>query len=87
MTESTKHSTRVGTLVRAWRAKRKLSQLALGLRAGVSTRHLSFVESGRALPSADMILRLCDSLEVPLRERNQLLLAAGFAPRYPEARR
>jgi transcriptional regulator with XRE-family HTH domain len=71
--------------VRAWRAKRKLSQLALGLRAGVSTRHLSFVESGRSMPSAELILRLCDSLQVPLRERNQLLLAAGLAPQFPEA--
>jgi transcriptional regulator with XRE-family HTH domain len=67
------------------RAKRKLSQLALGLRAGVSTRHLSFVESGRSMPSAELILRLCDSLQVPLRERNQLLLAAGLAPQFPEA--
>jgi transcriptional regulator with XRE-family HTH domain len=73
----------VGTLVRAWRIRRELSQLALGLKAGVSTRHLSFVECGRAMPSAELILRLCESLQVPVPDRNQLLLAAGFAPHHP----
>jgi transcriptional regulator with XRE-family HTH domain len=78
--------TRVGTLVRAWRTRRNLSQLALGIEAGVSTRHLSFVECGRARPSAGMILRLCETLQVPLGDRNELLLAAGFAPRFTELR-
>ncbi len=75
----------MGTLVRAWRTRCELSQLALGLKAGVSTRHLSFVECGRAMPSAELIVRLCESLQVPFHERNQLLVAAGFTPRYPEA--
>jgi len=78
--------TRVGTLVRAWRTRRNLSQLALGIEAGVSTRHLSFVECGRARPSAGMILRLCETLQVPFADRNELLLAAGFAPRSIELR-
>ena len=76
--------TRVGTLVRAWRTRRNLSQLALGIEAGVSMRHLSFVECGRSRPSAGMILRLCEALQVPLGDRNELLLAAGFAPRFSE---
>jgi len=70
----------VGPLLRDWRQRRRLSQLDLALEADVSTRHLSFVETGRARPSADMVLHLADRLEVPLRERNQLLLAAGHAP-------
>jgi transcriptional regulator with XRE-family HTH domain len=73
---------RVGTLLREWRRRRRLSQLQLALEAGVSTRHLSFVETGRSQPSAEMVLTLAEQLEVPLRERNQLLLAAGYAPRY-----
>jgi transcriptional regulator with XRE-family HTH domain len=73
---------RVGPLLRDWRRRRRLSQLDLALEAGVSARHLSFVETGRARPSADMVLHLAEQLEVPLRERNQLLLAAGYAPRY-----
>jgi transcriptional regulator with XRE-family HTH domain len=73
---------RVGTLLRDWRQRRRLSQLELALEAGVSTRHLSFVETGRSRPSSDMVLHLADQLEVPLRERNQLLLAAGYAPQY-----
>jgi transcriptional regulator with XRE-family HTH domain len=76
--------TRVGTLIREWRQRRRLSQLDLALEAGVSTRHLSFVETGRSKPSAEMVLLLAERLEVPLRERNQLLLAAGYAPRYGE---
>jgi transcriptional regulator with XRE-family HTH domain len=75
---------RVGTLLREWRRRRRLSQMDLALEAGVSTRHLSFVETGRSKPSAEMVLHLADRLEVPLRERNQLLLAAGYAPRYGE---
>ncbi|HEY2770970.1 MAG TPA: helix-turn-helix transcriptional regulator [Solirubrobacteraceae bacterium] len=74
--------TAVGTLLRDWRQRRRLSQLDLALEAGVSTRHLSFVETGRSRPSRDMVLHLAEQLEVPLRERNQLLLAAGYAPGY-----
>ncbi len=73
---------RIGTLLRDWRQRRRLSQLDLALEAGVSTRHLSFVETGRSRPSPEMVLHLADRLEVPLRERNGLLLAAGYAPRY-----
>lgn len=75
---------RVGDLLRNWREKRKVSQLHLASRAGVSPRHLSFVETGRASPSRAMVLRLADHLDVPLRDRNILLLAAGFAPVYTE---
>jgi transcriptional regulator with XRE-family HTH domain len=74
----------VGPLLRAWRQRRRLSQLDLALEAGVSTRHVSFVETGRAQPSREMVLHLAEQLEVPLRERNALLLAAGFAPVYRE---
>ena len=73
-----------GALLRDWRQRRRLSQLALALESDVSQRHLSFVESGRARPSREMVLRLAERLAVPLRERNRLLLAAGFAPLYPE---
>ena len=72
----------VGAQLREWRQRRRRSQLDLALDAGISQRHLSFVESGRAAPSSDMVLLLAEQLEVPLRERNTLLLAAGFAPRY-----
>jgi transcriptional regulator with XRE-family HTH domain len=74
----------VGLLLREWRERRRLSQLDLSLRAEVSTRHLSFVETGRSQPSRTMLLHLADHLDVPLRERNQLLLAGGFAPVYGE---
>lgn len=74
----------VGAQLRAWRQRRHLSQLDLALDAGISQRHLSFVEGGRARPSRDMVLHLAETLDVPLRERNALLLAAGFAPRYAE---
>ena len=74
----------VGTLLREWRTTRRLSQLELALEANVSSRHLSCVETGKAQPSRDMIARLADALEMPLRERNALLVAAGFAPRYRE---
>jgi transcriptional regulator with XRE-family HTH domain len=74
----------IGDLLREWRERRRLSQLALALDADVSTRHLSFLETGRARPSREMLLRLAEQLEVPLRERNAMLLAAGFAPAYPE---
>ncbi|WP_026911100.1 helix-turn-helix domain-containing protein [Patulibacter minatonensis] len=73
-----------GTLLREWRHRRRLSQLELALETGISTRHLSFVETGRSRPSPELLLRLADPLEVPLRERNQLLLAAGHAPVYGE---
>jgi transcriptional regulator with XRE-family HTH domain len=74
----------VGELLRSWRQQRNLSQLELALDAGVSARHLSFVETGRAQPSREMILKLAEQLEVPLRERNPLLVAAGYAPFYVE---
>ena len=74
----------VGELLRQWREHRRLSQLELALQTDVSTRHLSFVETGRSTPSRDMLLRLAEHLDVPLRERNLLLLAAGFAPIYAE---
>lgn len=70
----------VGDHLRTWRQRRHLSQLDLALEADISTRHLSFMETGRAQPSRDMVLRLAERLEVPLRERNTLLMAAGFAP-------
>jgi transcriptional regulator with XRE-family HTH domain len=72
----------VGPLLREWRERRRLSQLELALEAGVSARHVSFIETGRSNPSADMVLRLAGKLDVPLRESNRLLLAAGYAPRY-----
>jgi transcriptional regulator with XRE-family HTH domain len=74
----------VGQLLREWRERRRLSQLELSSQAEVSTRHLSFVETGRARPTPEMILRLSEHLDVPLRERNQLLLAGGYAPAYPQ---
>jgi transcriptional regulator with XRE-family HTH domain len=74
----------VGPLLRRWREARHLSQLELSLEAEVSARHLSFLESGRAEPSREMLLRLAQVLDVPLRERNFLLLAAGYAPIYGE---
>jgi transcriptional regulator with XRE-family HTH domain len=73
---------RVGLLLRDWRQRRRLSQMELALEAGVSTRHLSFVETGRSRPSAEMVMHLAERLDVPLPERNELLLAAGFAPQY-----
>jgi transcriptional regulator with XRE-family HTH domain len=75
----------VGHLVRHWRRVRRLSQLALALEAATTSRHLSFIESGRSQPSREMVLRLARVLDVPIRERNQLLLAAGYAPLYGEA--
>jgi transcriptional regulator with XRE-family HTH domain len=74
----------VGALLRDWRNRRHLSQLGLALEAGVSARHLSFLETGRAQPSQEMLLRLAEQLEVPLRERNRMLLAAGYAPAFGE---
>jgi transcriptional regulator with XRE-family HTH domain len=74
----------VGRLLRDWRERRRLSQLDLAIQADISTRHLSFVETGRSKPTPEMILRLTEQLDVPLRERNQLLLAGGYAPAYPQ---
>ncbi|RFU20212.1 helix-turn-helix domain-containing protein [Geodermatophilus marinus] len=76
----------VGELLRDWRQRRRLSQLGLAGEAGVSARHLSFVETGRARPSREMVLHLAEQLDVPLRARNELLLAAGFAPVYARRR-
>jgi transcriptional regulator with XRE-family HTH domain len=74
----------VGSLLRQWRERRRLTQLELALDAGISARHLSFVETGRSKPGRDMLLRVLDQLEIPLREQNRLLLAAGHAPAFPE---
>lgn len=76
---------RLGLLLKRWRAVRAKSQLALALDAGVSPRHLSFVESGRSRPSRELLFTLADALNVPLRDRNLLLAAAGFAPIYAES--
>lgn len=75
----------VGQLLRSWRERRRLSQLELSHSVDVSTRHLSYLETGRAQPSRAMVLRLAEHLDVPLRDRNRLLLSAGFAPVYSEA--
>ncbi|MBV9292447.1 MAG: helix-turn-helix transcriptional regulator [Frankiales bacterium] len=74
----------VGPMLREWRSRRRVSQLELSSETGVSTRHLSFIETGRARPSRDMVMRLAEYLELPLRERNTLLLAAGHAPEFPQ---
>lgn len=74
----------VGDLLRDWRQRRRMSQLLLAVEAGVSARHLSFVESGRSQPSREMVMHLAERLDVPLRERNALLIAAGYAPLYRE---
>src|SRR5688572_19330611 len=74
----------VGDLIKDWRTRRRRSQMDLAMDAGVSTRHLSFVETGRARPSPELVLSLAHHLDVPLRERNSLLLAAGYAPRFSQ---
>jgi transcriptional regulator with XRE-family HTH domain len=74
----------VGQVLREWRERRRLTQLELGLESGISTRHLSFVETGRSKPGRELLLRVADQLQIPLRERNHLLLAAGHAPEFPE---
>jgi transcriptional regulator with XRE-family HTH domain len=74
----------VGSIFRDWRRRRHLSQLELALSADVSARHLSFVETGCSQPSREMVLHLAERLDVPLRQRNELLLAAGYAPAFPE---
>ncbi|HEY8368196.1 MAG TPA: helix-turn-helix domain-containing protein, partial [Thermodesulfobacteriota bacterium] len=76
----------VGEQLRDWRRRRRLSQLELACEADVSTRHLSFVETGRSRPSRELILRLSERLDIPLRDRNALLVAAGYAPVYSERR-
>ncbi|WP_435656271.1 helix-turn-helix domain-containing protein [Brucella pituitosa] len=76
--------TGAGALIREWRQRRRMSQLGLALEAEISQRHLSFVESGRSAPSREMVLRLANQLSVPLRQRNRMLVAAGFAPIYGE---
>ncbi|MFF2012097.1 helix-turn-helix domain-containing protein [Streptomyces sp. NPDC058195] len=76
--------TGVGTLLRSWRERRRISQLELALRADSSARHISFIETGRSRPSEEMILRLAEHLGVPVRERNALLVVAGYAPRYAQ---
>ena len=75
---------KAGAQLREWRQRRRLSQLDLAIAANVSARHLSFVETGRSRPTSEMILHLAEQLEVPLRDRNALLLAGGYAPRYAE---
>ena len=75
---------RAGELLREWRQRRRLSQLDLAIAANVSSRHLSFIETGRSRPTSEMILRLAEHLDVPLRDRNVLLLAGGYAPAYRE---
>ena len=81
---ATAEATGVGRMLRRWRAERRISQLDLANQAEVSTRHLSFIETGRSKPSRQMVLVLSSALEVPLRERNSLLMAAGYAPAYRE---
>ncbi|MFF4182822.1 helix-turn-helix domain-containing protein [Streptomyces sp. NPDC001691] len=76
--------TGVGPMLRGWREQRRISQLELALRADSSARHISFIETGRSRPSEEMILRLAEHLDVPVRERNALLLAAGYAPHYAQ---
>src|SRR3954452_22164453 len=84
MTSMTAPPRPVGQLLREWRERRRLSQLELSIQAEISTRHLSFVETGRSRPTPEMIVKLTEHLDVPLRERNQLLLAGGYAPMYPQ---
>lgn len=74
----------VGSLLREWRERRRVTQMELALDAGISARHLSFVETGRSKPGREMLLAVLKQLEVPFRERNRLLLAAGYAPAFPE---
>jgi transcriptional regulator with XRE-family HTH domain len=73
----------IGPLLREWRERRRLTQLELALDAGISTRHLSFVETGRSKPGREMLLRILEQLEIPFREQNRLLLASGHAPAFP----
>src|SRR6266508_224947 len=83
MAKSDSHES-VGAFLREWRGRRRLTQLELALDAGVSARHLSFVETGRSKPGREMLLRVLEQLQIPFREQNRLLLAAGHAPAFPE---
>ncbi len=85
MTTMVDPTPRLGELLKAWRSRRRVSQLDLASLAGVSSRHLSFVETGRSKPSREMVLHLAEHLDVPLRDRNELLAAAGFAPLYRQS--
>lgn len=84
VSQTTEHHA-IGPLLRGWRMRRKLSQLQLAMEADVSSRHVSFIETGRAKPSREMVLTLAAALDVPLRERNTFLASAGFAPVYRES--
>ncbi len=84
MTTATATGTAFGSLLRDWRQRRRLTQLDLGLAAEVSARHLSFLETGRSRPSREMVLHLAEELDVPLRGRNELMTAAGYAPAYTQ---
>ncbi len=84
MTDSQATGQTIGSHIRQWRQRKHLSQIDCAFDAEISQRHLSFLESGRASPSRDLVLRLAERLDVPLRDRNAMLLAAGFAPVYPE---
>ncbi len=84
--EAATASVRFGELLREWRRRRHVTQLELSLDSNISARHLSFVETGRSQPSREIIVRIADTLGIPLRERNHMLLAAGYAPIYPESR-
>ena len=83
-TQATRVAPSLGELLRYWRHERSKSQLDLSIDTGISQRHLSFVESGRSAPSRDLLFVVCESLSIPLRERNTLLLASGYAPQYSE---
>ncbi|CAD7023583.1 transcriptional regulator [Pseudorhizobium endolithicum] len=85
LTRSSSPQADVGTVLREWRSRRRMSQLDLALDAEISARHLSFVESGRSSPSRDLLLRLAERLSMPLRAQNRLLLSAGYAPVHAEA--
>lgn len=75
----------LGRLLKSWRSMRRISQMELSLETGISQRHLSFIESGRSAPTRQTLMMVADGLDMPFRERNQLLLAAGYAPLYAEA--
>src|SRR6478672_6243172 len=85
MTTTAMSPPRLGELLKMWRSRRRVSQLDLASSAGVSPRHLSFVETGRSRPSRELVLHLAEHLDVPLRDRNELLAAAGFAPLYRQS--
>jgi transcriptional regulator with XRE-family HTH domain len=79
------HRNAAGVMLREWRARQRFSQLELAIASGVSAKHLSYVETGRSRPSPEMVVHLCEHLDVPLRDRNAILLAAGHAPSYPQS--